>query len=338
MQKRRKGRDKAARIATVLAAGFLLGTYAPPDRRPRPPLPPVVAMQADPVPLDEPDPERRRLGALLFLEGWHLWSRDVRLGGISAMHVEGGEVLALSDAGSLFRFPLPRRAGRLPLRIARVEQGPGSGRGKGDRDGESMAVAEGTAWVAWEGANEIWRYRLSDWRRLSSAAPKAMDKWRSMRGPEAMVRLPDGRFLVFAEGGEAADGPAQALLFPSDPSLPGARAVPLRYRAPRGFRATDAALLPDGRLLILNRRFRLLSSFSAILSVAALPRRLAPGAVIEPRELASFRDSVTRDNYEALSVTREGARTIVWIMSDDNYTPILQRTLLLKFALEPIRE
>ena len=39
------------------------------------------------------------------------------------------------------------------------------------------------------------------------------------------------------------------------------------------------------------------------------------------------------DNMEALSVTREGDRTIVWIASDDNFNPLLQRTLLMKFAL-----
>ena len=38
------------------------------------------------------------------------------------------------------------------------------------------------------------------------------------------------------------------------------------------------------------------------------------------------------DNMEALSVTRERGRTILWIASDDNFSP-LQRTLLLKFAL-----
>jgi hypothetical protein len=32
-------------------------------------------------------------------------------------------------------------------------------------------------------------------------------------------------------------------------------------------------------------------------------------------------------------VSREGGRTILWLASDDNYNK-LQRTLLLKFALE----
>jgi hypothetical protein len=49
--------------------------------------------------------------------------------------------------------------------------------------------------------------------------------------------------------------------------------------------------------------------------------------------VAAFEGAVTRDNLEALSVTQEGGRTILWLASDDNYNP-LQRTLLMKFALD----
>jgi hypothetical protein len=35
---------------------------------------------------------------------------------------------------------------------------------------------------------------------------------------------------------------------------------------------------------------------------------------------------------EGVSTTVENGRTIVWLVSDDNFSP-LQRTLLLKFAL-----
>jgi hypothetical protein len=91
-------------------------------------------------------------------------------------------------------------------------------------------------------------------------------------------------------------------------------------------------LLPDGRLALLNRRFSLLGGFTARLTIAALPKA-AEGALITGPVAAAFEGSVTRDNLEALSVTREGGRTILWIASDDNYNP-LQRTLLMKFALE----
>jgi hypothetical protein len=38
------------------------------------------------------------------------------------------------------------------------------------------------------------------------------------------------------------------------------------------------------------------------------------------------------DNMEGISVTREGGRTIIWLISDDNQLAI-ERTLLLKFEL-----
>ena len=51
-----------------------------------------------------------------------------------------------------------------------------------------------------------------------------------------------------------------------------------------------------------------------------------------PRELARLQPPLTIDNMEGVSATIENGRTIVWLVSDDNFTP-LQRTLLLKFAL-----
>ncbi len=210
-----------------------------------------------------------------------------------------------------------------------VEEGPGPPGDKVNRDIESLVVHRGEAWIGYEQANAVWRYDRRSFARRSAAAPPAMREWSNNAGPEAMVRLKDGRFLVFAEGN---GGDSEAALFSGDPTAAGTSALRLRYRPPEGYRVTDAAVLPDGRLVLLNRRVSLFAGFTARLTVAALPR-LADRALIVGREIAAFEGSVTRDNLEALSVTREGARTILWIASDDNYNP-LQRTLLMKFALE----
>jgi hypothetical protein len=157
-----------------------------------------------------------------------------------------------------------------------------------------------------------------------------MREWRSNRGSEAMLRLPGGRFLIFCEGG---GGTSPLLLFDGDPAVRGTRAIEMRYRPPEGYRITDAALLPNGAILLLNRRLALLEGFSAKLTMASSPL-LKPGAILSGGEVAIFRRPLNVDNMEALSVAREGGRTIVWIASDDNFNP-LQRTLLLKFALRP---
>jgi hypothetical protein len=175
------------------------------------------------------------------------------------------------------------------------------------------------------------RYRLPGWTFEAGVAPAAIGTWPANGGAEAMVRLRDGRFLIFSEAAELEDGVTEAVLFDGDPAEPGTRSARLAYRPPTGYQATDAAMLPDGRILILNRRFGLLHGVSAMLVVAELP--VEEGLVIEGREVATLKAPLAVDNMEALSVAQEGGQTIVWIASDDNFSP-LQRTLLMKFALE----
>lgn len=314
------------RVVLALLILLFLGTFAPPALHRAKPPPTFQILAYEPVPLDSRHPERRRLGGLHWLEGWSLESNDPRFGGISALHVEGDLVTALSDAGTLLRFSLPGPS--QVLRIEPLSAGPGSADVKGDRDAESMTVHGGRVWVGFERSNAIWRYDLAGWRPEASVRPPAMRRWRSNRGVEAMVRLPGGRFLAFSEG---AGGESPVVLFHGDPARPGTQSETLRYLNPRGYRITDAALLPDGRLLLLHRRVRLTEGVAAKLAVARLPR-LAAGALISGEEIAVLRTPVAVDNMEGLSVTREGGRTIVWIASDDNFNP-LQRTLLLKFAL-----
>jgi hypothetical protein len=317
------------RIVLLLIALPLLATFAPPALQHREPPPRVTLVSFAPLALDEDAPQRKRLGRLEFLGAWALTSNDVRVGGISALHVEAGEALAMSDAGWRIRIPL--RNGRNPVRaeVAMIEEGPGPPGDKINRDVESIVVHGDSAWIGFEQANAVWRYGRRGFERRSSAAPPLMRQWRDNAGPEAMVRLPDGRFLVFAEG---SGGDSEVALFAGDPSAAGTPALRLRYRPPRGYRITDAALLPDGRLILLNRKVGLFAGFTARLTLTAVPR-LGEGSLIAGEEVAAFEGEVTRDNLEALSVTREGARTILWIASDDNYNP-LQRTLLMKFALD----
>lgn len=318
------------RAAAAIGAGLLVGTFAWPVEREQPPRPALAELTAERIALDPGDPRRRRLGGLVLLDIWEVSSRDVRFGGVSAMHVEGGEVLAFSDSGSVFRFPAPEREGRHQLRIERLGRGPGDGRSKGDRDIESLVAAGGALWLAFEGRNAVWRYRRPDLAFDAAAAPEAIRGLPYTRGPEAMARLGDGRFLILSEGPAAADGTTPAFLFEGDPALTATRVRALRYRPPESFRATEAAALPDGRLLVLNRSFDIFRGWEAVLTVVDPVRS---GAVIEGRPLASFTGAVARDNMEALSVDRERGRTIVWIASDDNFMPLVQRTLLMKFAL-----
>jgi len=318
---------RLTRAALAVPAAFLLSTPAPSPPPPRSGGPANAALVAEPVPLNPQAPAERRLGPFRYLGGWALTSDDRRFGAISAMAVDGDHVLALSDNGTLLRFALPDRQATGRLEIVPIAAGPGSVESKIDRDSESMALHAGQAWIGYENSNEIWRYRASDWAPVARAAPAAMRMWARNAGAEAMLRLPDGRFLVFGESVDR-QGTSPAILFAGDPTLTGTHALEARYRPPPAHRITEAALLPDGRLLLLSRAFSFSRGWSAKLLAAQLPERA--GETIETRDLATIAAPLTRENMEGLAVTREQGRTIVWIASDDNLNP-LQRTLLLKF-------
>jgi hypothetical protein len=291
----------------------------------------VATLFAEPVPLDPSDPARRRVGGLDFLGGWSLSSDSARFGGLSALHVDGGAVAALSDGGTLFRFTLPVGHDHEPVRIDPLGGGPGPATYKSNRDTESMVILGPWLWAGFERHNMVWRYRLPDLAAAASAQPALMRDWRANSGAEGMVRLGDGRFLVFCEGNSDDRPLSDVVLFGGDPSDPRTPATLLHYRRVPGYRVSDAALLPDGRLLILNRRFEWLEGFSLVVTIAD-PSGLRAGAVLEGREIARLQPPLTIDNMEGVSVTVENGRTIVWLVSDDNFFP-LQRTLLLKFAL-----
>lgn len=329
------GRWRLRRASAALLALFFLATFISPSLFQPAPLRRAALVLFEPVPLDGDSPQRTSVGPLHYLGGWQLSSDNPRFGGISAMRVDGGRVTAISDAGTLIRFPLPEGTSTVAGTIDSLPDAPGSEAVKSDRDTESMTMFEDRAWIGFERRNAIWRYDRNDWRSDAHARPDAMRRWPKNSGAEGMVRLGDGRFLIFSEGAPGEGGASQVLLFDGDPVDASSDVAVLGYRAPAGYRLTDAALLPDGRLLLLNRRFAFIGGFTAKLVLAEVPQRDA-GTMIEGKEIASLRSPVTVDNMEALSVTREAGRTIVWIASDDNFNP-LQRTLLLKFALVPSR-
>jgi hypothetical protein len=324
-------RGRWSRPLALLAILVLLATIVGPG--PRRPLwgPGESALTATPVPLDDKDAARRDVGRLHFLGGWALDSGDDRFGGLSGMHVEDGRIIATSDAGLVVRFPVPGAALVMRVRFDPLLEGPGARTRRSNRDSEGLLVDGESLWVSFEGHNMIWRYDRSTLRAQAAARPEPMRRWPGNSGPEALVRLADGRFLVFAEGKDDGAPTSDVVLFAGDPAIPGTHATRLRYRRPPGYRATDAALLPDGRILILNRRFAWLRLSARL--VVADPAGLAAGGTIEGREVATLESPINVDNMEALAVTTENGRTIVWIASDDDFMAIVRRTLLLKFEL-----
>ena len=96
---------------------------------------------------------------------------------------------------------------------------------------------------------------------------------------------------------------------------------------------SDAALLAPGDILILERKFNWSSGLAVRIRRIALADVRASALVDGPALIeADLRQEI--DNMEGLSVHRGAdGESILTLISDDNFS-LLQRTLLLQFALK----
>lgn len=302
--------------------------------------PPPVASYAQTMnvsPLDRPAAAdlRALLGPFAWRGAWHLESPNALFGGYSALlAIDGGRLLAFSDSGNTLVLSEPGGAGRPALRIGTI--GVGKARVKASRDIEAATrdPRTGTVWLSWEGRNAISRHG-ADLSMQAIAAQPLMHKWPANTAGEAFVRLADGRFVVLSEAFPSHfDGvDHEGLVFTRDPA-DGARGERFTFKGPRGYRPTDMAQLPDGRVLVLMRRvaWPLPLRFAGLI-VALDPARLRSGGVWRGQTLARLEAPLPVDNFEGLAVRpAQDGGSDVWIISDDN-TAQFQRTLLLRLFL-----
>ena len=288
------------------------------------------------VVLDPANPAHIRLGKLVFLGGVALSADVPAFGGFSSLSVRGDRFTLLSDGGTIVRFRMGSDWHPHHATYQNLPGGPGTGWQKQDRDSESMTSdPDGRIWVGFERWNAIGRYAPGFTRMERLVQPRSMADWDDNGGAESMVRLRDGRFVVIAEqrrDGHGMKTAREGLVFAQDPTTDPRPVFRFTYQAPRHYDPSDITELPDGRLLVLNRRFALPFAFSAKLAIVK-KTDLKPGGNMRVHEIAAIAAPLTSDNYEGLAITREGDSTIVWLVSDDNQTS-LQRSLLLKFRLD----
>ncbi|WP_404336571.1 esterase-like activity of phytase family protein [Sphingomonas sp. MMS12-HWE2-04] len=291
-------------------------------------------MAATRVAIDPRDPARTQVGKLSFLGGLRLTSPDPAFGGFSSLTVEGDRFTLLSDNGNIVRFRMGADWRPRELSFGDLPGGPGTGRLKEDRDSEAMTIdGAGHRWVAFENDGGIYRYDGAFTRAERHAFPKTMRKWRQDYGPESLVRLSDGRFIVLCEGRVDRRPNRPALLFAGDPTEAPDKVTKFTYLPPDGYSPSDAAQLPDGRLVVINRRFSAPPTLFSVKLTIVDPRAIREGAIVKGTEIAALERPLLHDNYEAVAVTREGGATILWIASDDN-AQFWEWSLLLKFRLD----
>jgi Esterase-like activity of phytase len=315
----------ALSIATCLLGGVWLRSPAEPQNRDA-----RLALTPLPIPTG-----CCTAGPLNLIGAWQLESRHHDFGGYSALLIpHAGRLLAFSDRGYSLAFSAPG-APQEPIRIGPLLED--SARLKDNRDVESATrdPASGRIWIGLEGRQAIARHG-PDLRRERFRQVPEMAGWPQNQGPEAMLRLRDGRFVVLCEcqPGRFQSGRHPALLFGGDPTGD-AVALTFTFAGAEGYRPTAMAQLPDGRVLIVVRRLVWpVPARFAIKILIADPAQIAPGMVWQGREVADLADPWPIDNFEGLAIERQaGGSLIGWLISDENGA-VTQRVLLLKLRID----
>jgi len=272
-------------------------------------------------------------GALHLVGAWQITGRTKGLTTLLGLAQTRRGLVAVGDRGHVLWFARPDGSGPWQTHFDRLVHLDWR-KHHYPLDAEAVIVMPGSddLVVAYEDAPLLERYSADLVTRQQITLP-VLAPWQGNRGPEAMTQLADGRTVIVGETyARWLDRTRhQGLIFAG---IPRSFENPARFELvlPAGYRPSELAQMPDGRLLVLGRNF----SFAGFRSVIAVftPQEVRPGAVISPRVIARIADPRIRDNYEGMTVTREAdGSQMVWLISDSNETVWVQRTILLKLRI-----
>lgn len=340
------GRADQRRWLKLCAALMLIAVLPAAAEQPRVAAAPrALEIIARPIEsFDVRDAARRRFGQLEYIGGIELTSPDKDFGELSSLRLnaDGTQFLSLNDKGRWFRGRIAYRDGK-PVGITDAQTAPilgPDGASLADHgwfDTESLADdGEGTLYVGIERVNQIVRFNYGrdglEARGEPIAVPPAVKTLPFNQGLETLVFMPrqhkplGGTLIAISERGLDRSGNILAFL------IGGAHPGQFTIQRSNDYDVTDAAILPNGHVLILER------FFAPTRGIAMRIRRLnadeiRPGAVVDGPVLMEADMGYQIDNMEGLAVHRNAAgETVLTLISDDNFN-VIQRNLLLQFKL-----
>ncbi len=329
----------AALIVSCLATGIASGPVlaAGPGLR-------QIEVSAKPIERFLPMSDETRFGALEFRGGLELSASTSDFSGLSGLDfASDGRLYAVTDRGYWVRARALIEEGRLvgvaDVFVAPILNHAGhpvSGKKWSDAEGLRFTERNGqeTALVVFERSNDVRAFAGPDFplsRSVDVPLPAGTKKMSGRDGAEAIAIAPPaspvaGGMVVIAEVLRDTAGNTQAWIVggrdPGDVSV----------ARQGGYDVSDAEFLPDGDLLLLERRLGLPLGLS--IRIRRIPAaEIRPGRTIDGAVIFEAALGHQIDNMEGLAVT-EGpdGETLLALVSDDNLNP-LQRTLLLLFAL-----
>ncbi len=280
-------------------------------------------------------------GSLQFRGGLTLKSAEATFGGLSGlvMTKDCSGLLAISDAGRWFTATLSYDADRLSglsggeLAPMLDEKGKAF-RSKFEGDAEAVTrLANGRIGVAFESNVRFGAYDIAKsgfkarFKRIPH--PYGVDEGPANGQVEAFGQLASGAYIAISEKQRDGKDNTRAWIWK------GSTTTPFTIQRTADFDITDLAVLPGGDILTLERSFTRTS-----LPGMAIRRFSTKGlknfALVKPETLIETNVALSViDNMEGIGLCKRGGETRVTLVSDDNFNPSIQSTILLQFAFVP---
>lgn len=293
--------------------------------------PTKVDVKARPIPLNSENPTMKNVGQLRYLAGWSLTADNENFGGFSGLVVDETNLTAISDRGDWLSAVVDWSQ-KAPLITANMRPFDSQAQDQSKRglDAESLIRLDDGYLVSFESYHRLLTVTAGGKVALARQSMNLdFSGVAANGGVEAIAPVTDG-VLLLVERGLDTQGRLRGWVVRED------RADDIYFKPPLNFFPTDAATLKNGDVLVLLRRFSLLSGVAAKL-VRIRAGDIQPGATLVGEELTHLEPPLAVDNMEGLDVIeREGQPTRIVMISDDNFRAS-QRTLLLVFSLEAMR-
>lgn len=336
-------------IATALLTASIDRSMAEPKPDPKRQSVREIEVTSKPInSFDRSMGSQQRFGKLTFLGGLKLSSTDKSFGGWSGLAIDpdGKNIIAVSDAGLWMTATLQSKDGQLasfdnartgPLKAL---SGENLARER-DRDAEAVELVSGTLkrgklLIAFEQNHRIGRFDVGPEGvsppRSYIRPDKSRGRMSTLKGFEAMTVLTKGNYrgslIAIAERFHDRKGNHTGWFWT------GRTANSFTITDIGGYDITAMATLPEGDLILLERRFNWLEGIKMRLRRVSLSK-LKPGARIEGEVLLEATMAQDIDNMEGLAVHSDSSRNaVLTIISDDNFNRLFQRTILLQFRLD----
>jgi len=303
----------------------------------------AVEVSARPIAQFRIGSSETRFGPLEFVGGLEMTSPAEDFGALSSFRFldPGGDFIGVADTGFWFFGAIERDADGRPSGLSRfrmqqmVDKSGEAIDRKWEVDAEGLDVKDGIATVGFERNHRIAQYRIDPagmgpaFNEVPFLVPAR--ELRQNKGFETVTRAHpygqhEGGLVIVSERSIDRQGNVFAAI------IEGPNKGVFTVRREGDFDITDGAFLPDGDLLLLERRFTMADGVAMRLR-RIYGESISRGAVADGPVLMRADMGYQIDNMEAMDVwQRADGAVMVSLMSDDNHS-MLQRNLYLEFRL-----